>query len=125
MQTMKGFLMPAKCNNSRRSMVFNATANTLDAIQTLLLFIVVTRTCGVLEGGIFSISMAVAYQMVVIGRYGMRDYQATDIRNDFTFSAYFLSRLVTASFMFVWLAGYILWNGYEPQKAGVVIAVAF
>ena len=54
-------------------MVFSATANTLDAIQTLLLFIEVTRTCGVLEGGIFSISMAVAYQMVVIGRYGMRD----------------------------------------------------
>ncbi len=124
MQKLRGYLIPIKCNVNSRSFVFNTTANALDAIQSFLLFIVVTRTCGVREGGIFSIAMAVAYQMIVIGRYGMRDYQSTDIHKDFTFSAYFLSRLVTASFMFFWLAGYIFWNGYEPEKAGIVIAVA-
>ncbi len=124
MQKLRGYLIPIKCNIKRRSLVFNTTANALDAMQSLLLFVVVTRTCGVLEGGIFSIAMAVAYQMIVIGRYGIRDYQSTDIHKEFTFSAYFLSRLVTASCMFFWLTGYIFWNGYEPEKAGIVIAVA-
>lgn len=124
MQKLRGYLIPAKCNISQRSLVFNTSANALDAMQSLLLFVVVTRSCGVPEGGIFSIAMAVAYQMIVIGRYGMRDFQSTDIHKDYTFSAYFLSRLVTAICMIFWLGGYILWNGYEPEKAGIVIAVA-
>jgi O-antigen/teichoic acid export membrane protein len=125
MQKLRGYLVPIKCNVSRRSLVFNTTANALDAMQSLLLFVVVTRVCGVPEGGIFSIAMAVAYQMIVIGRYGMRDYQSTDIHKDFAFSTYFLSRLVTASCMFFWLAGYMLWKGYEPEKVSIVLAVAF
>ena len=60
------------------------------------LFIVVTRACGVLEWCIFSIPMAVAYKVVVIGLYGRRDSQAIDIRG-FHLTTYFLSRLVTAS----------------------------
>ncbi len=125
MFTLQGFLLPRNCNTSRRSMLFNTAANALDAAQTLLLFIVITRTCGAVEGGIFSISMAIAYQMVTIGRYGMRDYQATDIRGDFSFSAYFFSRVVTVFGMFVWLAAYIVLGGYEPEKASIIIAVAF
>ncbi len=90
----------------------------------MLLLIAVTRICGAAQGGAFSISMAVAYQMVVIGRYGMRDYQATDLHEDFTFSTYFISRIITSLFMFIYIACYIFFNGYSLEKAGILIAVS-
>ncbi len=124
MQALLGFLLPDHCNIKRRSTLFNAAANVLDAAQSMLLFIAVTRICGAAEGGVLSISMAVAYQMVVIGRYGMRDFQATDIHGDFTFSTYLLSRIVTSLLMCIFLAGYIFFNGYSLEKAGVMIAVS-
>ena len=123
MQALLGILLPDKINIERRSTLFNAAANVLDAAQSMLLFIAVTRICSAAEGGVFSISMAVAYQMVVIGRYGMRDFQATDIHGDFTFSTYFLSRIVTTLFMCTFIAGYIVFNGYSLEKASIMIAV--
>ena len=124
MQALLGFLLPNHCNIQRRSTLFNTLANVLDAAQSMLLFIAVTRICGAAEGGVFSISMAVAYQMVVIGRYGMRDFQATDIHGDYSFSSYLLSRIVTSFFMCLFIAGYIFFNSYSLEKAGIMIAVS-
>lgn len=124
MQILLGFLMPERVSLHRRSTILNAAASMLDAAQSMLLLIAVTRVCGADQGGMLSISLAVAYQMVVIGRYGMRDFQATDIHEDFSFAAYVKSRIITSCMMLAFVAGYIFFNDYSLQKAGIMAAVS-
>ena len=118
---IRKFLLSNGQNVLRKSIIWNMLASILNAAQSAILLIFVIRICGEFDGGIFSIATTVAYQMLTIGNYGMRNYQATDIKPLFTFGQYFTSRLITTLAMIGVSILYVFISGYSAQKAAIVL----
>ena len=63
----------------------------------MLLF--VTHLTNAYEGGVYSIALAIGQQLVTIGYFNVKTYQASDIKEKFTFSDYLVNRFVTTFLM--------------------------
>ena len=62
---------------------------------------ILTRTVGLNASGIFTIAYANANLFLNIGKYGMRNYQVSDVRDEFCFREYLGSRWITTIMMIV------------------------
>lgn len=60
-----------------------------------ILTIVVTQLCGVEQAGMFSMAFIIGTLLMIIGNYGMRTYQVSDIKETHSFSDYQISRVIT------------------------------
>ncbi len=105
----------------RCTQCWHTVFSVLNALQSAVLLLVVTRICGEEKAGIFSLSFSIAYLMIMIGNYGVRNYQATDVTTRFGFREYQLHRRVTCILMMAASVGYILISGYEKEKALAVL----
>lgn len=117
-----------KTNNVMRSSYFwNATNAIVLAMQSPIIMMVVTRTNGAEEAGVFSISIAVANLMLFLGQYGLRKYQSSDVREDFQFAEYHAVRIITCLLMVVSSLVYCLYGlfvkDYSYSKFTVIFLV--
>lgn len=103
--------------------IWNSLGMIANAGTSFLLLIFVTRICGDRNAGIFALGYANAQLMLTIGRYGMRGYQATDIKEDISFPTYLLSRIITCLLMLAVSFFYILWSGYSFSKGVIVFSI--
>ena len=113
------FRPPEKAQHSAQ--LWHTAFSVLNALQSALLLFLITRICGDDQAGIFSLSFSVAYLMIMIGNYGVRNYQATDVHLRFGFREYLIHRVAACVLMAVASVGYVLIRGYEPDKATAVL----
>ncbi|ROR31464.1 O-antigen/teichoic acid export membrane protein [Mobilisporobacter senegalensis] len=109
--------------SSKKVFFWNIVGSLCSAGSSFYLLMVVTRICGASQAGIFSIAFAIAQLMLTIGRYGMRAYQATDLREEFSFSTYLTSRLITSFAMIISSVIYIIVSGYTIEKSIIIFFV--
>ncbi|WP_207657721.1 lipopolysaccharide biosynthesis protein [Faecalicatena contorta] len=97
----------------------------LMAFQSVIMLMILTRTLGLLEAGIFTIAYANANLFLTIGRYGMRYFQVSDVKAQFGFIEYKISRVITSAIMIMVAIVYIIYaaynNGYSVEKTQVII----
>ena len=105
----------------RTAQIWHTVFSILNALQSMLLLFLVSRVCGSGQAGVFSLAFSIAYLMIMIGNYGVRNYQATDVSRCFGFREYRLHRGLTCSMMAAVSIGYVLLHGYERDKALVVL----
>ena len=111
----------------RAGFFWNAVYAGLNAVQPVILLFAVSRTHDLPTAGIFTIALAVGNLAAVISRYGLQNYQVTDVREQFAFRDYFLSRIISAAGTALLLLGYLalmLFTGkYGTEKTLVVLEV--
>ena len=117
-----------KTNNVKRSSYFwNAVSAMVLAMQSPVILMVMNRTNGVIDAGIFSIAIAVGNLMMYVGQYGLRRFQSSDIREQYTFNTYHGMRIVTCSIMVIACLAYCMFGrmfrNYTGDKALVVFLV--
>ena len=117
-----------KTNNVKRSAyVWNAINAVLSACQCPVILLVITRTNGMVDAGIFSIAFAVASLMLYVGLYGLRRFQASDVMEKYSFQQYHGMRFITSAAMIIASAAYcfygILFNDYSWSKFTVVFMI--
>lgn len=95
---MKRFILESK-NQEKSAYIWNTIAAMSNSFQTMVLLLVITRWGNAKDSSIFAIAYAVANLMLSIGKYGMRNYQVTDISNKYKFKTYLQSRIITGIFM--------------------------
>lgn len=121
---IKKFIM-SEDNIKRDSYLWNMAGSMLMAFQSVIMLMILTRTLGLMEAGIFTIAYANANLFLTIGKYGMRYFQVSDVKNQFTFAEYRLSRVITSLGMLGVSAAYTLYasvsNGYTMEKTQVII----
>ncbi len=112
-------------NIEQDSFVWNMIGSLLMAFQSVIMLMILTRTLGLLEAGIFTIAYANANLFLTIGKYGMRNFQVSDVTEQFTFREYYLSRLFTVTAMMIISVIYILYignkNGYTMEKSMTIL----
>lgn len=113
--------------NRKSDMIWNTASGVIDASQSILLLSLITRICGLQDAGIFSISYSISILMLTISRYGMRNYQVTDIKEKYDFEVYFSSRVVTTIAMMiasiVRVAYNFVYRDFSGYKSLIVLLV--
>ncbi len=111
----------------KRAVFWNAVASCLNSFQTMILLIVLTRFGTDADSGNFVMAYAAGNLMMHIGKFGMRQYQVTDIREKYSWPEYVRSRVFTMILMPVATGIYLLWGilgkGYTSEKALFVLLI--
>lgn len=121
---MKSFILNTS-NIERDSFVWNMAGSLLMAFQSVIFLMILTRTVGLVASGIFTIAYANANLFLNIGKYGMRNYQVSDVKNEFCFREYLYSRWITTVIMVVVSVLYVIYtahvNQYSFEKSQIII----
>lgn len=119
--------MKCTAGQMKQDYVWNTIAGVIDAAEAVAMSMIVTRLTGLADAGILLIAFAVGNQLMSVGKYGMRAYQATDMGNVFSFYVYLKSRIITTALMFLSTIGYLLYGyirlGYSRDKIEVIFAI--
>lgn len=119
-------------NNSvhyKSNIIWNTLAGLLDAVEAVILLMVVGRTNGLEDAGILTIAFAIGNLMRTIGSYGVRNYQVTDVEGKLSFGSYFTHRIYTVFLMGIVTGAYLIYawhfKGYSEYKNWVILLVCF
>ena len=108
--------------------IWNSMAGLINAGKSVILSILVTRICGLESAGVLSLAFAISNLLMTIGKYGMRNFQVTDIENKYNFSDYFSARIITVFAMGIISLGYVIVNArlydYFGSKIVVIIGIS-
>ncbi|WP_373212634.1 lipopolysaccharide biosynthesis protein [Ruminococcus sp. 5_1_39BFAA] len=88
-----------KEKNVKKAFLWNMIGSACYSGSSFLYLMVVTRVCGTKLAGFYSLSYATAQLLLQVARYGVRTYQATDLRQKFLFKEYKVSRIITCALM--------------------------
>lgn len=114
-------------NIARNCFIWNTIAGGVNAAEAVVLMMVITRTNGVEAAGILSIAFALGNLLMTIGKFGVRSYQVTDVKKEYSFNTYFTLRICSVGIMIVTVIGYVaakVFNGgYSFEKALIVLGI--
>lgn len=110
---------------SRMSFVWNAIYSGFNALQSAFILFAVSRTKELNEVGIITIGFTLATLFMIIARYGIRYYQATDLEENYCFTDYFYARLLTVAgamtASFIYIGTFVVMGNYSLYK-GIIVA---
>lgn len=117
-----------KTNNVKRSAyTWNALNAIISALQAPVIMLVMTRTNGINDTGVFSIAFAIATLMLYVGLYGLRRFQSSDMNEKYSFRDYHGMRLITCTLMIfislIYCLYGILFSSYSIEKALVIFMI--
>lgn len=120
-QHIRRWLIGRGENLEKQNMLWNMIGSFLYAFASMALTMAVVQLVGDEQGGIFTFAFTTfGQQMFMVAYFGIRPYQITDVENRYTFGDYLRLRILTSSAALAIGAAFVLWNGYQPQKAWVV-----
>lgn len=93
-----------------------------NAISPLLL-IVVTRINGIFDSGLFSFAFSLAIIFWVVGMWGGRTYQVSDINKEFSHHSYLMVRLVLSIVMVIGACVFAAVNHYDVAKSSIILVL--
>ncbi len=122
---MRKFILGKEQNIERDSLMWNVVGGMLNACQSALLLIVISRTNPIEDQGIYALAYAIATMVQMIGMFGMRHFQASDVNEKYKVNTYFASRVVSslmlvALLLFFMIRGYVF-RGYSVAKSAVIL----
>lgn len=92
----------------RRGGVANLASSLVMSIQSVVMLISISNVGTLADAGVFSFGYANANLLINLGRFGMRNFQASDATGRFAFSKYRLSRFFTVGLMVASCALYLV-----------------
>ena len=94
------------------------------AVSVILLFIV-TRALNSASADTYSFAYAIANLFVIVASFQVRDFQATDIREKYSFDTYFVTRIISNVAMVLLLVTYLIFNTNTHSNLGIIFWVSF
>ncbi len=109
-------------DNLKRNLFFNTAGNLLFFVCQWLITgllvksLAVTEDVGIINAGMLATASSVTNMFMVLGGYGMRNFQVSDISGKYTNGTYIRSRIITVTVSFVLVTGYVLILGYSAEQ---------
>jgi len=111
-------------NTVRNGVIFNAFSGGINAVQSVIWMMIITRVLGIKEAGIFTIAYATSNLFLMIGKYGVRNFQVSDVKKCYSWNEYYISRVITTISMMLAIGIYCIYmhifGTYSLYKAMVV-----
>ena len=129
MRYLKSFLHGNGVNSFKHNFKWNTIAGLINAAQSLLITMFITRTMGLRYAGIYSLSYSVASLSFSVGTFSVRNFQVTDINDKYSFKMYCKMRKISVSFMLLIVLLYCIWGwsrkSYSVEKIEIIFLVTF
>lgn len=109
------WILGNELNAKKNGVVWNAIAGMLNAGQSAIILLFMSRKLSMQDVGIFTIAYAVAVLVSTIALFGVRNYQVTDYGLENRFSDYVASRVIT---MLITIMGLMLYLYYMREQRG-------
>ncbi len=110
-----------------RDYLWNTLAGLINAAEAVIMSMIVTRTAGLTDAGYLTLAFAVGNLLLSVGKYGVYNYQVTDLKNEFSLRTYAAARLITVFAMILFLAGYLfrgtIFYGNTPDKTRIILFI--
>jgi len=114
-------------NVMRSAYIWNSIGSFINAFQSVIILVFLTRVCSLEDAGIFTLAFANANLFLNMGKYGMRNYQASDVNQKYCFKAYLRSRVITCTLMVVCGAAHLAYsaamNHYSLYKSLCILTM--
>lgn len=108
----------------RSAYLWNTAGSMLNAFQSVIMLVVLTRVCDAAVAGVFTLAYANANLFLTLGNFGMRNFEASDVGPRYGFTAYLRSRALTGTAMVVCSLALLAWSattvGYGTEKVWAV-----
>ncbi len=128
MKLLKSFFINSN-NITRDSYLWNVLSATVFAVQSAIVLMVISRTNGIEDAGVFSIAYAKGSLVYYVGEYGVRKYQVSDINEEMSFTDYHSHRITACVLALIMSVFYVVIGlarqGYSGYKAYIVFAICF
>jgi O-antigen/teichoic acid export membrane protein len=115
--------MNIKNTSQSKNFIWNMAGSISSALISVVLLMIVSRFLTASDSDIYAYSYSVGNLLVVIGLFQVRNYQATDIGEKYSFSVYFLTRLLTAFFMIVTTVIFVSIMNFDAYKSQIIYFV--
>ncbi len=109
-------------NLGRSSFIWTVASGIVYSLGSLVFLMVVTNVLGDLAAGVYSVGMFVAQQMLTVGKFSVRNYQVSDVKEKYSFQDYLSFRAFTCTMMMLITFGWVIFGGYRGEDAVVIIA---
>ena len=76
--------MISQLSQKKRDYIWNTVAGLINAAEAVIMSMFVTRIIGLADAGRLTIAFAIGNLMMTVGKFGVRNYQVTDIENKFS-----------------------------------------
>lgn len=114
-------------NVTKSAYIWNAINACMSAAESPIILMVLTRTNGKEDQGVFSIAFAVAALLLFLGQYGFRKFQSSDVTEKYTFEEYYGSRFLSCLAMLIATLAYCIYGmvfrHYSASKFAVVFLI--
>ena len=112
-------------NIQRDSAVWNMAGSILLAFQSVIMLIVISHVTDETTAGIFTMGNVSANLFLFIGKYGVRGFQVSDVKNKYSFKDYHYGRYISVIMMILISVIYTLYTanrvGYSSIKTQIII----
>jgi len=110
-------------SNLRKDYIWNTIGTSAIAFISLLLLIAVTRINGIEDAGIFSFCFSFAMLFFMIGLYGGRIYQVSDVSGEFESKTYIYLKFISSAAMLIAAVVFILANDYDRDRVILLLSI--
>ncbi|SEQ86303.1 Membrane protein involved in the export of O-antigen and teichoic acid [Lachnospiraceae bacterium NE2001] len=108
---LRKLLFEGNINISRRTYIWNLASSLTFSLQSAIFLLVANRIGGKSEAGVFIILYVLAQTINSIGNYNLRDFQVSDIKEEYSFATFYTTRLLTCILMALVGVGYAIVQG--------------
>lgn len=103
--------------------LWNLLGSVSSALISTLLLLITSRELGATQSDIFSIVYSISQQLIIIGLFQVRNYQATDVSGRISFTDYFFSRIITILLMLLSASVFLFFQKYSLEKTLIYIFI--
>ena len=103
--------------------LWNLLGSVSSALISILLLLIASRELGATQSDIFSIVYSISQQLIIIGLFQVRNYQATDVSGRISFTDYFFSRIITILLMLLSASVFLFFQKYSLEKTLLYIFI--
>lgn len=111
----------------KKAVIWNSASSIINAGQSAIILIFVSHFLDVESAGIFTIAYAVANLIYAIAKFGVRNFQVTDVTEKYTFATYLRMRWITVALTLIGAIFYLgftyVANGDKLLKISVIFLV--
>lgn len=122
---MKESLIILKVVSPQKIFFWNILGSLSSAAVSVILLFIVTRILSSESADLYSFSYAIANLLVIVAGFQVRDFQATDIKEKYSFDAYLTTRFLTNILMILILLGYLILNSSTHENFWIIFWVSF
>ncbi|MBJ8325328.1 lipopolysaccharide biosynthesis protein [Streptococcus pacificus] len=113
-----------KLTSYQKMFFWNMMGSLSTAVISVVLLIVVSRFLNTIDSDSYVFAYSLGNLFVVIGLFQIRNFQATDIEEKYSFSIYFLARLFSCLLMITITIIYLMLTNYDIYKSQVIFYVS-